>query len=147
MSNTVPNRAFAPLVGVPAQPSADDRGPRRVSVMVAGAPVVVDCPSWCVSPHDEDVVALGDVDHYGPAVALPAPTFSRWEPRTVDVLSVAVAEYPFMPGGPRTVLVLDANGDGETAELGPDAALAFADQLVAHAAEIRRQVRTLGGRS
>lgn len=123
---------------------AADALPRRVTVDVRGQAVTVDCPPWCVASHAETLVALSDLCHEGEPAALAAPTYSAGAPRTTQVLTARVMQYPFSVGpDARPMLALDAADDGETAELPASAALAFADQLVAHAERIRRQARHL----
>jgi len=121
-----------------------DRAPRRVTVSVIGRPVTVDCPTWCTAPHTETLVSLDDLCHEGEQTALAAPTWTAGEPRTVQILAANLAQYPFSRGtDAEPHLLLDAADDGEAAELHPARALAFADQLDAHAAQIRRLARQL----
>ncbi|MEU2724043.1 hypothetical protein ABZ625_26300 [Streptomyces smyrnaeus] len=75
---------------------------------------------------------IEDVDHKSEQVSLSAPVGGHMEP----VLKAWLADWPFAEiGGPQ--LVLDATGSGEAASLSAAEAIAFADQLVAHAAVIR----------
>lgn len=158
MSHTVPARVDG-LPAVPLQRSASDCEPipfalteaaealpRRVSVVVRRQAVTVDCPPWCVAGHTEELVSLTDLCHEGESIALPAPTYSAGAPSSVRILSAHIAQYPFSSeAAPR--MVLDANDDGECAELDEAAAVAFVDQLVAHGAGLRRMARVLGGLS
>lgn len=113
------------------------------TVIVRGEPVVVPCPSWCTDPHAEQYVFLDDVSHHGDPLHLAAPTYDGAD----RVLVARLSQWPFAADAKtqQPFLSLDAAGDGECAELGAMAALAFADQLVVHADRIRHMAREIGG--
>lgn len=120
-------------------PSAPSPGDRFVPARVAGALVHLPCPAWCVLDHVRaDEGFLADVYHMGRSVELTAPVYGGTE-------QVLVAEVRQTPFGRNTepYLCLDASGDGEVAELTSAQAVAFTDQLVAHAERIRSLARTI----
>lgn len=125
---TVPQAALA------APPQSTDS--RQTAVSVHGATVFVPCPAWCTDSHTEPYAFLEDVSHHGEAVSLGAPSFSGQPDR---VLVARVSQWPYTSDAAtaRPYLSLDAAGDGECAELDATAATAFADQLVAHAVQLR----------
>lgn len=101
--------------------------------LVGGHRIAVECPVYCTVDHTAtNTRFLADLFHAGDRVAVSAPVNEHTE----DVLVGQLVEYPFTDA-PAPVLALDATGSGETAELSASAALAFADQLVAHAERIR----------
>ncbi|MBI0296303.1 hypothetical protein JBE04_17990 [Streptomyces sp. PRKS01-29] len=85
---------------------------------------------------NEDLAFLEDLSHEGEEIALAAPEFGG----VTEVLVASIRQWPFVNDEDRGLpyLGLDATGEGDVAALGRSAALAFADQLVAHATEIRR---------
>ncbi|MEV0779217.1 hypothetical protein [Streptomyces sp. NPDC050428] len=93
-------------------------------------------PEWCVDPHNESYAALDDVAHRGAAISVSVPRFGGG---TAEVLCAAVHQWPFARDDDRGLpyLALDADGSGEVTSLHRSAALAFADQLVAHADQLR----------
>lgn len=116
-------------------------GGRMATVLLRGVSVQIPCPSWCELEHatvSENF--LEDIYHSGRVQHLTAPTFNGTE----QVMTAWVTQYPFSDH-PAPYMALDASGDGEMAELTPEAALAFADQLVAHAAQIRRMAHRIQG--
>ncbi|GAA2629866.1 DUF6907 domain-containing protein [Streptomyces axinellae] len=116
-----------------SHPETPDQHVRLRPALVNGAPLRLECPDWCSVDHvAADPFHLADVFHASDQIALPAPAGRSTE----DVLVAWLTEYPFVDGG-GPVLALDAAGD-ETAELSAGAALAFADQLVAHAGALRQ---------
>jgi len=133
--------------GAPERPafSVDSDAPiafslvaRPVRVSVAGVEVEIPCPVWCMEPHTQRYAFLSDVLHRGRMETLTAPESSTG---FCEVLAAEIAQWH----GGRPFLMLDAPGDGASAELASGAALAFADQLVAHAASIRAMARMLVG--
>jgi hypothetical protein len=116
---------------------------RTVTVLVRGVPVTVPCPEWCVGHDpDENLVELGDLDHCGEAVSLAVPTYSG---STTRVLGAFLAHYPFEDDEPRgdgtgrrEYLAVDAGHGDDLVYLRKAAALAFADQFIAHGTEIQR---------
>ncbi|MFE9003132.1 DUF6907 domain-containing protein [Streptomyces sp. NPDC007875] len=133
----VDERAPAPVPTVTPPPS-----PRLVAAMYRGQRIAVPCPNWCVRDHStEDLAFLEDLSHEGEEIALAAPEFNG----VTEVLVAAVRQWPFVNDTDRGLpyLGLDATGEGEVANLQKAAALAFADQLVTHATEIRRLVAIL----
>ncbi|MGW7604461.1 DUF6907 domain-containing protein [Streptomyces antimycoticus] len=134
----------AALPGIPQQPTAEaiDRQARKVTVTVQGRQTTVDCPAWCILGHSGERLAdLSDLYHEGETIALAAPQFDG---RT-EVLAASIRQDPFYMDADERLpyLSLDAAGDGSDASLPPSAALAFADQLVAHAERIRAEVAKL----
>lgn len=117
---------------------------RKATVRVRGIAVMIDCPPWCVTDHSaENLAFLEDLSHYGAPIALTVPMFGGG---TEKVLIAHLALWPF--DGKGAYLALDADNSGEVSNLFEPAALAFADQLVAHAERIRAEVAKLsGGRS
>ncbi|MFG7940988.1 hypothetical protein Q8723_03775 [Streptomyces cacaoi] len=81
--------------------------------------------------HTVDERFIEDVDHMSAGCEVSAPVGGGKEP----VLRAWLTEYPASSNG--ALLALDAAGTGEVAELSAAEALAFADQLVAHAAQIK----------
>lgn len=115
---------------------------RTVPALVDGARVEIPCPtSWCTVDHAaENPRSLEDVSHSSERVAVSAPVGQHSE----DVLVGQLVSFPFTDA-PAPVLALDATGSGETAELSASAALAFADQLVAHAGRLRELAARMAG--
>ncbi|MFH8410716.1 DUF6907 domain-containing protein [Streptomyces sp. NPDC018019] len=112
--------------------------PRLAATSVRGVSVRVVCPGWCVTDHAAEGVAfLEDVHHYGPRVQLSVPLYGGG---TGSVMAAHLALWPFaaVEDEGRTYLAVDPDGSGEVNSLYREAALAFADQLAAHAADIRR---------
>lgn len=122
--------ATIPSPTVPVLPSPA----RTVAVLIKGLPVLVPEPDWCVSDHDGDHISLDDVSHYSASISATAPLFGGG---TVDTLSAAIYQWPFGSEGREPYLGLDPDGDGNVTPLAAAAALAFADQLVAHAGRLR----------
>ncbi|WP_275558542.1 hypothetical protein [Streptomyces sp. 5-6(2022)] len=91
----------------------------------------------------EDLAFLEDLSHEGEEIALAAPEFGG----VTEVLVASIRQWPFANDEDRGLpyLGLDATGEGEVANLRKGAALAFADQLVAHAEQIRRLAAALEG--
>lgn len=113
---------------------------RTVTVSVRGVPVTVPCPDWCIGHDpDENLMELADLGHNGAAVTLPVPTFSGG---TAHILGAYLAHYPF-EAADCPYLLLDAGGKCDFVPLPRAAALAFADQLVAHADRLRALVGQL----
>lgn len=118
----------------PAVAMATTAPSRQVAVTVGGATVVVPCPLWCTHSHSEEYRTLADVSHHGAPVSLAAPTYDGVE----EVLTARISSWPFA-GDPETVtpfIAFDAVGD-EVAQLAPTAALAVADQVIAHGYALR----------
>lgn len=111
--------------------------PRTATAILQGFEITVPCPQWCSMDHTEHPLHnLADLEHEGPAVSLSV----CGEQTVIAYLN----QWPFS-GQPEAYLAVEATVDGETAELPASAALAFADQLVAHAEAIRNLAATLGG--
>ncbi|MDG9701691.1 hypothetical protein [Streptomyces sp. DH37] len=108
---------------------------RPVVVTVAGVEVEIPCPEWCMEPHTGRYAALSDVLHRGRMEALAAPEGDGF----CEILASEVCQW----GDGEPFLMLDAPGDGATAELGPDAGRAFLDQARAHLDQIERQLQTV----
>ncbi|MET7795690.1 DUF6907 domain-containing protein [Streptomyces decoyicus] len=115
---------------IPAQVSPS----RQVAVTVAGATVVVPCPLWCTHPHSEAYRSLPDVSHHGAPITLAAPTYGGVE----QTLTARISSWPFAsdPETATPFIAFDAIGD-ECAQLAPTAALAVADQVIAHGYALR----------
>ncbi|MFK8850460.1 DUF6907 domain-containing protein [Streptomyces sp. Ac-502] len=112
--------------------------PRLAATSVRGVPVHVPCPDWCVTDHAaEDLSFLEDVHHYGPRVQMSVPLYGGGT-ETVMVAHLALWPFAHDEDKGRAYLAIDPDGSGEVNSLYRDAALAFADQLAAHAADIRR---------
>lgn len=133
--STAPAQTAVPTV-TPPPPSS----PRLVAAVVRGQRSPVPCPPWCVVDHAaEDLAFLEDLSHAGEAVALPVRQFDG----SVElILAAQVVQWPFAREG-EAYLSVDADGSGECNQYAATAALAFADQLIAHAEKIRRLVGTL----
>ncbi|GAA1065244.1 DUF6907 domain-containing protein [Streptomyces asiaticus] len=132
----------SPVPGVTPTPPPPSASPRLVAAVVRGQRIAVPDPDWCVRDHSkEDLAFLEDLSHEGEEIALAAPEFGG----VTEVLVASIRQWPFVNDEDRGLpyLGLDATGEGEVANLRKAAALAFADQLVAHAAEIRRLVGVL----
>ncbi|MEU1787077.1 hypothetical protein ABZ553_14630 [Streptomyces sparsogenes] len=115
--------------------------PRLVAAVVRGQRIAVPCESWCVVDHAaEDLAFLEDLSHAGEVVALPVRQFDGTVER---ILAAQVVQWPFAREG-EPYLSVDADGSGECNQYAASAALAFADQLIAHAEKIRRLVGALG---
>lgn len=125
--------AVAMATATPAVPAQAARS-RRVAVTVGGATMLVSCPLWCTHPHSEAYRTLADVSHHGASISLAAPTYDGVE----QVLTARISSWPFA-GDPETAtpfIAFDAVGD-EVAQLTPIAALAVADQVIAHGSALR----------
>lgn len=89
--------------GTAAHPEGSQAVPRTVTVLVAGVPTLVACPSWCRVDHEGQRVAeLGDIGHFSP----------------LDSVAPGVGvELWWSPGhGPR-LLVTDPTGDAAELDL------------------------------
>lgn len=117
---------------------------RMVPARIAGNLAVIPCEPWCTIDHvEQDAKFAEDVFHASAYTSLTAPGMSGG---TEDVLGAWITAYPFSPSGDaRPYLALDAAGSGATADLSPEAAVAFADQLTAHAERIRDMARQISG--
>lgn len=110
-------------------------GPRHAAAVVQGSSVQVPCPSFCTADHDAGGPRpLADVAHSSDSEWVTAPVGVGGQQ---TVLEAFISQYPFSDD-PAPVLALDATGSGEFAGMTAAQALAFADQLVAHADCIRR---------
>ncbi|OMI34421.1 hypothetical protein SPAR_36596 [Streptomyces sparsogenes DSM 40356] len=89
----------------------------------------------------QDLAFLEDLSHAGEAVTLPVRQFDG---SVEKVLAAQVVQWPFARES-EPYLSVDADGSGECNQYAEPAALAFADQLVAHAERIRCEVGKLGG--
>lgn len=128
--------AVAMATATPAAPS------RQVAVSVAGATVVVPCPIWCTDPHGDAYWSLPDVSHHGASITLTAPTHGGVE----QALTARISSWPFAddPETTNPFIVFDAIGD-ECAQLAPTAALAVADQVIAHGYALRALASSVAG--
>lgn len=127
-------------VPVPAQMQASTPASRDATAVLRGAEIPVDCPVWCRTDHaTDDLMFIEDLSHEGPAFALSVPRHSGPDEQ---VLRVRMAQWPFTRQ-PSAYLAIEAGDDGECAELRASAALAFADQITAHAETIRRMATEL----
>ena len=118
--------------------------PCLVAAVVRGQRIAVPCPSWCVVDHAaENVISLDDFSHDGAPISLRVPVRGAAE----RVLIARLSQWPFASdeAGRAAYLRLEGTDDGEVANLPTSAALAFADQLVAHAEGIRRLAGALAG--
>ena len=128
-----------------ADHQVDARPTRSASiatVVVRGQQVTVDCPPWCTHPHTEAYRSLEDVSHHSDAISLTAPSHQGVE----QVLTARISSWPFA-GDPVTenpFVAFDAVGD-EVAQLAPEAALAAADQTIAHGHALRALVGIISG--
>ncbi len=141
MSVATQSPAVAMAPAAPAVPSQSAPS-RQVAVKVAGATMVVPCPIWCTHPHGEAYRSLEDVSHHGAPISLAAPTYDGVE----QVLTARVSSWPFA-GDPETTapfIAFDAVGD-EVAQLAPTAALAVADQVIAHGYALRAMAASIAG--
>lgn len=117
------------------------RQDRMAPARIAGALVVIPCPAWCTVDHvEQDARFAEDVYHASPRISLSAPSMTG----TTEIVEAWVSQYPFSRSGDTApYLAFDAAGTGEVAELGRDAALAFADQFEAHARRLRDMTASL----
>lgn len=125
-------------VPAPASSVTSPTSPRLVAAMCRGQRIHAQCPLWCTVDHAaENLADLSDLAHYGARISLPVPQFSG-DPE--HVLIAYMAQWPFARDehGGLPYVALEACDDGDVTELRRAAARAFADQLVAHATEIRR---------
>ncbi|WP_221890340.1 DUF6907 domain-containing protein, partial [Streptomyces sp. WAC05858] len=121
-------------------PPPPSTSPRLVAAKVQGQRIAVPCPDWCVVDHAaEDLAFLEDLSHACEAATLPVRQFDG---SVEQVLTAQLVQWPFAREG-EAYLSVDADGSGECNQYTAPAALAFADQLVAHAERIRRLVGTL----
>lgn len=133
--STAPAQTAVPTI-TPAPPLS----PRLVAAVVQGQRTSVPCPPWCVVDHAaEDLAFLEDLSHAGEAATLPVRQFDG---SVEEVLAAQLVEWPFAREG-EAYLSVDADGSGECNQYAAPAALAFADQLIAHAEKIRRLVGAL----
>lgn len=124
-------------VAVPAQTQATTP---TSTAFLCGAAIPITCPVWCRTDHAAtDLMFIEDLSHEGEQISLPVPQFGGPD---VLVLRGRLAQWPFARHG-APYLALEATDDGEVAELPAGAALAFADQLDAHSARLRRMAATL----
>lgn len=114
--------------------TSEPGGERLVPASLRGQTIHVACPDWCVVDHAAtDEHYLEDVSHLGKQLSMTAPVGLNG---SEDVLVAHVSQWTFS-GETHPYLALDATGSGEFSELTKVQALAFADQIVAHAAMIR----------
>lgn len=114
---------------------------RLVTAMLRGAPIPVNCPDWCVTCHaDQDLAFIADLSHEGGPISLPVPTFGGPDEH---VLRARLCWWPFADDDKGPYLALEADGGGDCAELPAAAAVAFSDQVVAHAERIRQVAAAL----
>ncbi|MBB1252907.1 hypothetical protein H3146_05935 [Streptomyces sp. OF3] len=130
MPLTVPQPALTQAV-TPAES-------RIVTASLRGARIPIECPTWCTISHAAvDLAHIEDLEHEGTPVSIRIGCEER-------VMQVSLNQWPFSRQ-PEPHLAVEATYDSETEALPPAAALAFADQLAAHADTIRRLAATLGG--
>ncbi|GFE20076.1 DUF6907 domain-containing protein [Streptomyces nigrescens] len=117
---------------------------RQVAVTVRGATLLVPCPTWCAEPHTEGYAFLEDVSHHSAPISLATPAYSGPAEQT---LIARVSQWPFSRDGAtaRPYMSLDAMNDTDCAELDAVQAMAFADQLVAHATRLRAMAASIAG--
>lgn len=145
MSTTVPKTSVSVASPDPDAPvpysltPVAEALPRMVAAFVRGVPVAIDCPQqWCTVDHAaENPRHLEDVRHEGARVPMAMPLYNGG---TETVMVARLVQWPFATDEDRgrVCLAVDPDGSGEDAALYREAALAFADQLAAHAADIRR---------
>lgn len=111
---------------------------RSATIRIRGVELQTPCAAFCTTDHaGEDLVHIEDLTHEDQDEAVAAPVGING--RTEDILAVRLAQYPFA-GGSETVVVLDGNGSGETAELSPTRALAELDRIAAHINRQRQRI-------
>lgn len=129
---------------VPSPALSQDTAPAVEGVATAilrGTEVPIQCPTWCITDHAaQDVLFIADVSHEGEPISLPVPTFGGPDEH---VLRARLCWWPFAADDRGPYLALEAGDDGECAELPPAAALAYADQITAHAHNLRRMATEL----
>lgn len=126
-------------------PSADTAPPagRTATAMLRGAPIPVSCPDWCRTDHaSQDLAFIADLSHEGEPISLPVPTFGGPDEH---VLRARLCWWPFADDDKGAYLALEADGGGDCAELPAAAAIAFSDQVVAHAGRIGQMAAALTG--
>lgn len=124
----------------PAAYTAPSMG-RTVTAVLRGAEIPVHCPDWCRTDHaGQDLAFIADLSHEGEPVSLPVPTFSGTDEH---VLRARLCWWPFADDDKGPYLALEADGGGDCAELPAAAAIAFTDQVVAHAERIRQMAAAL----
>ncbi|MFP8944730.1 DUF6907 domain-containing protein [Streptomyces fenghuangensis] len=129
-----------PFSLTPAAEALAQQG-RMVPARIAGNLVAIPCPPWCTVDHvEQDARFAEDIYHASPRISLSAPSMTG----TTEIVEAWVSQYPFSRSGDTApYLAFDAAGTGEVAELGRDAALAFADQFEAHARRLRDMTASL----
>ncbi|MFF6847098.1 DUF6907 domain-containing protein [Streptomyces antimycoticus] len=133
---TMPAEASASAAAVTPTTPPPSASPRLVAAVVCGQRIALPCPQWCVIDHaSENVINLDDFSHDGAPISLRVPVTGAAE----RVLIARLSQWPFASdeAGRAAYLRLEGTDDGEVANLPTSAALAFADQLVAHAEGIR----------
>lgn len=121
-------------VGVPSQSAPS----RQVAVAVDGATMVVPCPLWCAHPHNEEYRSLADVWHEGREASLAVPGSPE------QAIGAQITSWPYA-GDPSTasaymsVFVMGA----DYLEVTPAQAIAFSDQMVACAADMRSMAESV----
>lgn len=107
--------------------------------IICGKAVRIQCPDWCVTDHSAERLHFEvDLHHYGPQMQLSVPMYGGG---TEPVLVAHLAQWPNATDGDRdrVYLAVAPDDSGEVNSLYRDAVNALADQMEAHAADIRRQ--------
>ena len=116
------------------------RSTGTVTVLVRGQQVTIDCPPWCTHPHTEVYRSLEDVWHEGREVSLALPGSSE------QVVGAQISSWPFA-GDPNTAsayMSVFLQG-ADYLEFTPAQAIAFADQMMACAEDIRAMAEAISG--
>lgn len=133
---------MAQTVALPAPAGeAAPASSRVATAILRGTEVPIQCPTWCITDHTtQSVLFIADVSHEGEPISLPVPRFGGPDEH---VLRARLCWWPFADDDRGPYLALEAGDDGECAELPPAAALAYADQITAHADHMRRMATDL----
>ena len=116
------------------------RSTGTATVSVRGQQVTVDCPAWCTHPHAGEYRSLEDVWHEGREVSLALPGSSE------QVVGAQISSWPFA-GDPNTAsayMSVFLQG-ADYLEFTPAQAIAFADQMMACAEDIRAMAEAISG--
>ncbi|WP_238783005.1 DUF6907 domain-containing protein [Streptomyces monomycini] len=112
--------------------------PRRSTVRVHGQQVVIECPPWCVTAHDDAHDALlDDVVHESAPTALSVPSSSSGQEQ---VLIVRLVQWPFadQESDRRVSLSLEVAEDSDVVKLDASLASSVAKSMEEHAARLRK---------
>jgi hypothetical protein len=116
--------------------------PARIGTWSRSQIAYIQCPTWCREDHAADPEALEDITHYGDLSAgLTVKSFLNGD----TALYCWWARVESDPGSSdarmRATHVLVGDDSAEEARMMPDAADAFADDLVAFAEQVRDLAR------